>query len=155
MPGLAGRADTAEAALERLGTGRVKAALWTLPEPQRIALTLMDLCAFTAAQVAAIPAPRAGPSWPGCTASGDVACRRRAPSAAERGLVGSTRACAADQTLRASRGACSCGTSLASPEIQGDVTGRLAPGALVPGLRRVVACQVAAHAHPRPPAEPE
>jgi RNA polymerase sigma-70 factor (ECF subfamily) len=59
VPDLPGRADTAEAALERLGTSRIRAALWTLPEPQRIAVTLMDLCGFTAAQVAAITgAPR-------------------------------------------------------------------------------------------------
>lgn len=59
VPDLPDRADTAEAALERLGTSRVRAALWTLPEAQRIAITLMDLCGFTAAQVAAITgAPR-------------------------------------------------------------------------------------------------
>jgi len=59
VPDLPGRADTAEAALERLDAGRVRAALWTLPEPQRIAITLMDLCGFTAAQAAAITgAPR-------------------------------------------------------------------------------------------------
>ena len=59
VPDLPGRADTAEAALERLGTSRVKAALWGLPESQRIAITLMDLCGFTAAQAAAITgAPR-------------------------------------------------------------------------------------------------
>jgi DNA-directed RNA polymerase specialized sigma24 family protein len=40
--------------LERLGTSRVPAALWALPEVQRIAITLMDLCGFTAAQAAAI-----------------------------------------------------------------------------------------------------
>jgi RNA polymerase sigma-70 factor (ECF subfamily) len=54
VPDLPGRADTAEAALERLGTARIKAALWTLPDAQRIAITLMDVCGFTAAQVAAI-----------------------------------------------------------------------------------------------------
>ena len=59
VPDLPGRADTAEAAMERLGTSRVKAALRTLPDGQRIAITLMDLCGFTAAQVAAITgAPR-------------------------------------------------------------------------------------------------
>ncbi len=59
MPDLPGRADTAEAALERLGTSRIKAALWALPEAQRIAITLVDLCGFTAAQAAAITgAPR-------------------------------------------------------------------------------------------------
>ena len=59
VPDLPDRADTAEAALERLGTGRIRAALWALPDSQRIAITLMDLCGFTAAQVAAITgAPR-------------------------------------------------------------------------------------------------
>ena len=59
VPDLPGHADTAEEALERLGTSRVKAALWALPEGQRIAITLMDLCGFTAAQAAAITgAPR-------------------------------------------------------------------------------------------------
>jgi RNA polymerase sigma-70 factor, ECF subfamily len=59
VPDLPGRADTAEEALERLGTSRVKAALQALPEAQRIAITLMDLCGFTAAQAAAITgAPR-------------------------------------------------------------------------------------------------
>jgi RNA polymerase sigma-70 factor (ECF subfamily) len=59
MPDLPDRTDTAEAALERLDTSRVKAALWTLPDSQRIAITLMDVCGFTAAQVAAITgAPR-------------------------------------------------------------------------------------------------
>jgi RNA polymerase sigma-70 factor (ECF subfamily) len=33
--------------------------LWTLPQAQRVAITLMDLCGFTAAQVARITgAPR-------------------------------------------------------------------------------------------------
>jgi RNA polymerase sigma-70 factor, ECF subfamily len=59
VPDLPGTADTEQAALERLGTSRVKAALWALPEPERIAITLMDLCGFTAAQAAAITgAPR-------------------------------------------------------------------------------------------------
>jgi RNA polymerase sigma-70 factor (ECF subfamily) len=59
VPDLADRADTEEGALELLGTARIRAALWTLPEAQRIAITLMDLCGFTAAQVAAITdAPR-------------------------------------------------------------------------------------------------
>ena len=59
VPDLPDRADTAEAALERLGMSWVKAALWALPDSQRIAITLMDLCGFTAAQVAAITgAPR-------------------------------------------------------------------------------------------------
>jgi RNA polymerase sigma-70 factor (ECF subfamily) len=59
VPDLPGRADTEQAALERLGTSRIKAALWALPEAQRIAITLTDLCGFTAAQAAAITgAPR-------------------------------------------------------------------------------------------------
>jgi RNA polymerase sigma-70 factor, ECF subfamily len=59
VPDLPDRADTAEAALERLGTSRINAALRVLPDGQRIAITLMDLCGFTAAQAAAITgAPR-------------------------------------------------------------------------------------------------
>jgi len=54
LPDIPDRGDTAEAALERLGNSRVEAMLWTLPDNQRIAITLMDLCGFTAAQVAAI-----------------------------------------------------------------------------------------------------
>ena len=54
VPDLPDRADTAAAALERLDNSRIKAALWTLPDAQRIAITLMDLCGFTAAQAAAI-----------------------------------------------------------------------------------------------------
>lgn len=52
--------DTAEAALERLGNQRVEAALWLLPDAQRIAITLMDICGFTAAQVATITAAPRG-----------------------------------------------------------------------------------------------
>ena len=59
VPDLPGRAGTAGAALERPGTSWVKAALGTLPGSQRNAITLLDLCGFTAAQVAAITgAPR-------------------------------------------------------------------------------------------------
>jgi RNA polymerase sigma-70 factor (ECF subfamily) len=59
LPDIPDRADTAEAALERLGNSRVETALRTLPDSQRIAMTLMDVCGFTAAQVAAITgAPR-------------------------------------------------------------------------------------------------
>ena len=59
VPDLAGPADTAEAALERLASSRITAALWDLPDAQRIAITLMDICGFTAAQVAGITgAPR-------------------------------------------------------------------------------------------------
>lgn len=58
-PDLAAPDDTAEAAVARVRRGRVHQALWTLPEAQRIAITLMDLCGFTAAQVATITnAPR-------------------------------------------------------------------------------------------------
>lgn len=59
VPDLPDPADTAEAALERVDASRIRAALSTLPDGQRIAITLMDLCGFTAAQVAAITgAPR-------------------------------------------------------------------------------------------------
>jgi RNA polymerase sigma-70 factor, ECF subfamily len=59
VPDLPDSADTADAALERLDATRIRAALWTLPDSQRIAITLMDLCGFTAAKAAAITgAPR-------------------------------------------------------------------------------------------------
>jgi RNA polymerase sigma-70 factor, ECF subfamily len=51
--------DTAETAVANLRSGLVHVALWQLPEAQRVAITLMDLCGFTAAQVATIThAPR-------------------------------------------------------------------------------------------------
>lgn len=59
LPERADETDTAQAALARIDADRVRAALWTLPEAQRIAITLMDLCGFTAAHVARITdAPR-------------------------------------------------------------------------------------------------
>jgi RNA polymerase sigma-70 factor, ECF subfamily len=59
IPEVPDRVDTAETALARLGDNRIAVALWTLPDPQRIAITLMDICGFTAAQVAHITnAPR-------------------------------------------------------------------------------------------------
>lgn len=59
LPDLPDDADTAGAALQRLRGARVRAGLWTLPEAQRTAITLMDLCGFTAAQVGRITgAPR-------------------------------------------------------------------------------------------------
>ena len=59
IPDLASPGDTAEQALERLSTDRIQQALAGLPEAQRIAITLMDVCGFTAKQVAAITdAPR-------------------------------------------------------------------------------------------------
>lgn len=59
IPDLVSSADTAQLALDGLSTARVHAALLDLPEAQRIAVTLMDVCGFTAKQVAAIiGAPR-------------------------------------------------------------------------------------------------
>jgi RNA polymerase sigma-70 factor, ECF subfamily len=59
LPELASSADTERQALERESTDRVAALLDTLPDAQRIAITLMDVCGFTAAQVATITgAPR-------------------------------------------------------------------------------------------------
>jgi RNA polymerase sigma-70 factor (ECF subfamily) len=59
VPDLPSVLDTADAALERLGSDRIEAALSSLPEAQRVAIALMDVCGFTAAQVAAITdAPR-------------------------------------------------------------------------------------------------
>jgi RNA polymerase sigma-70 factor (ECF subfamily) len=52
-------ADTAAEALSRLDGDAVHHAVGRLPEPQRVAVTLMDLCGFTAAEVAAMTdAPR-------------------------------------------------------------------------------------------------
>ena len=51
---MASPADTAEQALERISTNRIDHALNGLPDAQRIAITLMDVCGFTAKQVAAI-----------------------------------------------------------------------------------------------------
>jgi RNA polymerase sigma-70 factor, ECF subfamily len=59
VPDLASPADTAQLALDRISANRVQAALLGLPEAQRIAITLMDICGFSAKQVAAITnAPR-------------------------------------------------------------------------------------------------
>lgn len=46
--------DTAAEAMSRVVSDTVHRALWQLPAPQREAVTLMDLCGFTAAQVAKI-----------------------------------------------------------------------------------------------------
>ena len=54
IPEVASPADTAEQALERISTTRIDHALAGLPDAQRIAITLMDMCGFTAKQVAAI-----------------------------------------------------------------------------------------------------
>jgi RNA polymerase sigma-70 factor (ECF subfamily) len=54
IPDLASPADTADQALERISTDRIEQTLNGLPEAQRIAITLMDVCGFTAKQVAAI-----------------------------------------------------------------------------------------------------
>jgi RNA polymerase sigma-70 factor (ECF subfamily) len=52
-------ADTAGEALARLDGDAVHRALQQLSEPQRVAITLMDLCGFTAAEVAELTdAPR-------------------------------------------------------------------------------------------------
>jgi RNA polymerase sigma-70 factor (ECF subfamily) len=59
LPELASDADTEQQALEHESTDRVHALLMRLPAAQRIAITLMDVCGFTAAQVATITgAPR-------------------------------------------------------------------------------------------------
>jgi len=44
--------DTAAEAIGRVRAQSVHDALWMLPEPQRIAITLMDLAGFTAREVA-------------------------------------------------------------------------------------------------------
>lgn len=51
--------DTAAEAVSRVRAEAVHEALWTLPEPQRIAITLMDLSGFTAREVGELTeAPR-------------------------------------------------------------------------------------------------
>jgi RNA polymerase sigma-70 factor (ECF subfamily) len=56
---LAAPADTEAAAMANVMGTAVHEALWQLPAAQREAITLMDLCGFTAAQVATlIGAPR-------------------------------------------------------------------------------------------------
>jgi RNA polymerase sigma-70 factor (ECF subfamily) len=59
VPELPSGLDTEQQALDLVSAGRVQAMLMTLPEAQRIAVTLMDVCGFTAHQVADITgAPR-------------------------------------------------------------------------------------------------
>jgi RNA polymerase sigma-70 factor (ECF subfamily) len=51
--------DVAGEAITRVQRAQVEKALWELPEEQRIAITLMDLCALTAGEVAKVTgAPR-------------------------------------------------------------------------------------------------
>ncbi len=47
-------ADVAEMATGRVLRGQVEAALAGLPEPQRVAVVLMDLCGLTASEVAEV-----------------------------------------------------------------------------------------------------
>jgi RNA polymerase sigma-70 factor (ECF subfamily) len=46
--------DVAAEAIHRVQRTQVERALWALPAPQRMAVTLMDLGGFTAAEVAAM-----------------------------------------------------------------------------------------------------
>ena len=46
--------DVEAEAIHRVQRTQVERALWALPEPQRLAVTLMDLSGFTAAEAAAI-----------------------------------------------------------------------------------------------------
>jgi len=56
---LAGAVDPAADAIGRVRAEAVHKALWTLPEVQRVAITLMDLSGFTAQEVAGLTgAPR-------------------------------------------------------------------------------------------------
>lgn len=57
--GVRSSSDTAAEAVGRVRAEAVHEALWELPEPQRIAITLMDLAGFTAREVAELTdAPR-------------------------------------------------------------------------------------------------
>ena len=49
---LADATDVAAEAIHRVQRTQVERALWALPEPQRLAVTLMDLGGFTAAEAA-------------------------------------------------------------------------------------------------------
>jgi RNA polymerase sigma-70 factor (ECF subfamily) len=51
---LADATDVAAEAIHRVQRTKVEQALWALPEPQRLAVTLMDLGGFTAAEAAAM-----------------------------------------------------------------------------------------------------
>jgi len=55
-PGLerAGSSDVAAEAMHRIRVAAVHRALWKLPEEQRVAVTLMDLCGLTAAETAKV-----------------------------------------------------------------------------------------------------
>lgn len=54
-----GSTDVAGEAIARVQRAQVEAALWSLPEAQRIAIVLMDICGLSAAEVGAvIDAPR-------------------------------------------------------------------------------------------------
>lgn len=48
LPDMASEVDTAQQALDRESADRVHAMLMALPDAQRIAITLMDVCGFTA-----------------------------------------------------------------------------------------------------------
>jgi RNA polymerase sigma-70 factor, ECF subfamily len=54
VPDLAGPTDVEAAAIDRLRRAQVERALLALPEPQRVAVTLMDLGGFTATEAAQI-----------------------------------------------------------------------------------------------------
>ena len=49
-----GTSDVPAEALERIRRDAVRRALWQLPEEQRIAVTLMDLCGLTASETAEV-----------------------------------------------------------------------------------------------------
>ena len=51
---LADATDVAAEAIHRVQRTQVERALWALPEPQRLAITLMDLGGFTAVEAAAM-----------------------------------------------------------------------------------------------------
>lgn len=48
----AGVVDVEGCAIRRVQLAMIEKALWTLPEPQRVAITLMDICGLTAQETA-------------------------------------------------------------------------------------------------------
>ena len=61
--------DVEADAVDRVERAQVERALWALPEAQRVAIALMDLGGFTAAEWRGSPAARGRWCCRGCTAA--------------------------------------------------------------------------------------